>query len=185
MAAGCVAGTLMILDAGMTLGAPVSPRVLMAVAGASTLGAAAAAAMNVALLWRLPPIVAFDRACAVECDAAESAAIRAAAHVRGDAGGAGYVHRWALVLPAATWAAVALQSAALLFAGERPEASWTLLVIALGAALVVLFPARPFVYVEGTDGRVLVHPPLVALRVAQRHAARRPGSREGDETGIV
>jgi hypothetical protein len=163
----CAASVVGLFHVARMLGASVPSPVLRFVVGAATLTAAAVAARSVFLLWGGPAIVPFDRRDAVFCDVAESAAVRAAAQVRESKGGAGYVGRWRLALPTATWAAVAVQSAAFVSAGEGEPALWPLPIVALGTVLSVLFPAMPFCYREMSGGCVLVHPPLVGLRIVE------------------
>lgn len=167
ISAAFVATLVGLLDVARMFGATVPSPVLRFVVGAATLTAAAVAARSVFLLWGGPPIVALDRRDTIFCDVAESAAVRAAAQVRTSEGGGGYVGRWRLALPAATWAAVAVQSAAFLSAVEGAPALWPLWIVALGTVLSVLFPATSFCYREMAGGCVLVHPPLVALRIVE------------------
>jgi hypothetical protein len=117
----------------------------------------------VAFVWRGPELVGFRRRDAVLCDVAESAAIRAAAQLRGTTGGAGHVYRLRLAFPAIAWAAVAAQSAGFLRSDLGPPENWPLAVVLPAALLALLFPARSFWYREVTGGCVIVHPPRACV----------------------
>lgn len=161
------AGGVAVLHATSALGGSVPGPLLRVVAGACAALAAILAARHLLRLWRGPGVAPFDRRDAVFCDVAEAAAIRAAAQVRSRTGGAGYVGRAALLLPAATWAAIALEAAAFALAGAESPLLWPLVAAALGAALSVAFPPTSFQYLEAGGGCVLVHPPLVGLRLVE------------------
>lgn len=165
--AGAAAGTLAVLEAARALGEPAVPALVTAVASAAVALALAAGASDVARIWRGPAATPFRRREAVRCDVAEAAAIRSAAQRRGRTGGAGHLHRFALLFPAAAWAAVAVQAAAVLVAGEGPPVYWPLAGVLAGWLLGVLFPAAPFWYREIAGGCVLAHPPLVGLRIVE------------------
>lgn len=163
--AACAAGGVAVLHGTRALGGSVPAPIMRVVAGASAALAATLAARHVVRLWRGPGVAPFDRRDAVFCDVAEAAEIRAAAQLRTRTGGAGYVGRPTLLLPAATWAAVALEAAA--FALAESPLLWPLVAAALGAALGVAFPPTSFQYLEAGGGCVLVHPALVGLRLVE------------------
>lgn len=166
-AAACAAGTLAALQVARASGVVVPRPALVVAAVVSMVLAAAVSARTVAFVWRGPDIISFRRRDAVLCDAAEAAAVRTAAQLRGTMGGAGHVHRFRLAFPAIAWAAVAAQSAAFLVAGEAGPAPWPLAIAFPAALLSLLLPARSFWYREVTGGCVLAHPCPACLHLLQ------------------
>jgi hypothetical protein len=80
-------------------------------------------------------------------------------------GGAGYLFPRRLVISAAAWGAVSVQSLALV-APNRTPATFLPLALALAAAwLAALFPASPFYYREAGGGCVLAFPPQTCRRL--------------------
>jgi hypothetical protein len=139
----------------------------------STLSAAAAVALGLALVaaarsalavWRGPPLRTFPHDEAVVCAPGEAVAVRAAAQLRGSLGGAGHVHRGRLGLATIAWLSAAACALAVLV-----DAGHALAPLGAGATVVLgavarLLPARPFYYREAMGGWIVVHP---------RHAAER------------
>lgn len=128
------------------------------------------ACRTVAAIWRGPVLLQFARTAAVACDGADAERVRAAAQIRGSLGGAGYVHRVRLVLPATAWFSAAFVAGRAL---EQPRASagWASGALALALCASVRLPARPFWYREGRDGALLVHPPAACARLLEKRAA--------------
>jgi hypothetical protein len=160
-------GVLAGIEVASAAGAQVPHAV--AVIGASVVAviAATVAVRNVVFVWRGPVILAFRRGDAMLCDAREASTVRSAAQLRGTMGGAGYLHPRRLVLSAAAWAAVSVQSLALL-GPQRTPATFIPLGVAIGAAaLSAVFPASPFFYREAAGGCVVAFPPQVCRRLLE------------------
>jgi hypothetical protein len=134
-------------------------------ASAAAVSAATVAIRNIFFVWRGPVILSFRRGDAMLCDAREASTVRAAAQLRGTMGGAGYLHPRRLVVSATAWAAVSVQSLALV-SPQRTPTTFIPLAVAVGATvLTALFPASPFFYRETGGGCVVAFPPRVCRSV--------------------
>jgi len=137
-----------------------------------------ASIQTIAGFWRGPDIESFSRAEAVVCaPGGEAGAVRESAQIRGTMGGAGYLYRHRLSLPAIAWVAAAIAGAegivppVLALAGP-----WPVLTALVAGFAAFAFPSRPFYYREVTGGGVVVSPPPAAFRLAAR--ARRAAADE-------
>jgi hypothetical protein len=127
---------------------------------------------TVAGTWRGPVIETFAPIDSDPCSPDEAAYVRLVAQLRGTMGGAGYLYPWRLLLPTASWIAVAVQGAALIASDLGASAYAALMLVAIGAATSALvFPARPYYYREATGGTIILSPPSVARRLKRRAAA--------------
>ena len=149
------------------LGAPVPRGGLEVLGTLAAVLAAMAAIRNVAHVRRGPSIVEFQRRDATLCDARESAAIRAAAQLRGTMGGAGYLFPRRLAFSAVGWAATGVQ-AALLAVPEHGTATFLPLGVAVLAVLLTArFPAIPFYYRETVGQCVVAFPADACSRLLE------------------
>jgi hypothetical protein len=155
------------MQAVRALGAAVPAPALLAVAALCSALAAILAGSWLAAIWRGPTLVSFSMRHAVLCDVAEAGAVRSAAQLRGTMGGAGYLHRFRAVFPAAMWTAVTVQSAALVAGRAETPVVWPLAAVLVAGGLTLALPARAFWYREVSGGCVLVYPAAVCVRVLQ------------------
>lgn len=164
------------------------PRWMGLAAASAALASAVARAGQIAIsAWRGPVVVDFARHEAVLCGPDEADVVRSAALLRGTMGGAGYVWRARLLLPAtgAIWAA--LVASWMLDPGHEALPAWALAVLALLVAGSAVLPARPFYYREASDGCLLLHPEDVWVRLSRfssrRETTLHPGSKPPCERG--
>lgn len=160
-----ICGVLAGIEVARAVGADAPAAVALVVASVSAVVAATVAVRNVVFVWRGPVIRSFPRREAMLCDAREAQTIRAAAQLRGTMGGAGYLHPGRLVLSAAGWGAISVQSLALVSPQRTPATFLPLAVAVVAAGLVALFPASPFFYREAGGGCVLAFPPDACRRL--------------------
>ena len=160
-----VCGALVVIEAAQGLGIEVPRELALVAASVSAVFAATVAIRNVAFVWRGPVILPFPRGEAMLCDAREASAVRSAAQLRGTMGGAGYLHPRRLAFSAIAWAAVSMQSVALLPPHRAATTFVPLAVALLAAGLTAGFPASPFYYREAGGGCVLAFPPAVCRRL--------------------
>lgn len=185
-ALGAWGGLLAVIGA-RAAGAPLPPWTAVAAAMAALAAAVAVAGQIVMNAWRGPPVVDFGRDEAVLCAPAEAEVVRAAALLRGTMGGAGYVWRARLALPATVslWAGV-VAGWTILDPSLATVPAWPFVVLVLLAGAAVVLPARPFYYREANDGFLLLHPEDAWIRLErfssriEHRMPRGPGS-SGDE----
>jgi hypothetical protein len=143
-----------------------APRPVVAVLGSfAAVLAASVAVRHLSFIRRGPVIADYHRGEGLLCDARESAAIRAAAQLRGTLGGAGHLYPRRLVISAAAWAAAALQAVLLVL--PEHDAGRFLPVVLLGVttAAFARFPAIAFYYRETAGDCVVAYPARICARI--------------------
>ncbi len=175
---------LAVVEGAAELGVPVPRTGIVALGTAAAVLAATVAVRNLAYVRRGPLILAFQRREGMLCDARESAAIRAAAQLRGTMGGAGHLSPHRLALSAAAWAAAALQALMFVVPEHGPTTFLPLAWVVASGGLAVRFPAVPFYYREAAGGCVVAFPADVCARLLERaRLAPAPSAMQIDALG--
>lgn len=160
-------GVLAVAEVARVMGAAVPPTALVLLGSMTAVLAFTAAIRDVAFVWRGPVIVTFRRGDGVLCDARESAAVRAAASLRGTMGGAGHLYPRRLLFSAATWVATAAQALMLLLPDRGAATYLPFLWVLVGGALAARFPAIAFYYRETAGDCVVAFPVEVCERLLE------------------